>query len=375
MAYNNQYPGYTAPAPSGQQVTTQKSPTEQAMADAIKAAMEAEQKKTEKYKQDMAAQGLLPDGSPMRPEYQSLLDPATGMMKTQYNMNPNKIDANSLEGMAAMKNMALGQGPSQWAQLMMQQQGMQEAGQKDQAATQAASGAAQARGAMAMRGGISSGARERLAGGSARDLLFAKQGIANQGNQSRLGINIEDQSQRNKMLSQFSEGEAKLAGYNNDLSNKAQQYNIEGALTEKRAKDAQDLTVYQEQLKKWAAEKQADATAKSGGGGGGGGCFITTAVCEGLGMGDNNIILNTFRKFRDDFMGGKNSAELKEYYRIAPLIVPHIAGKKEVLAEILSGYLLPAYGALREGRAKDAHDLYKQMVINLKKTYSIEEEN
>lgn len=226
------------------------------------------QKREEIRVAKMAEQGLNPDGSPMRPEYESLLDPTTGLMKDIYKYNPKQLDPTTLEGYQAVKKRVMTEGPSAWATQMLEKQKFEEAQQKDAAARQAMSSAAQARGQLAMRGGMSSGARERLAQGGGRDLLMARQGAASEGIKGRLGINIEDEAQRMKLLPEFANAESKIAESNLALGNKAQEWNILRSLEEKRAKDAQELAVYQEQIKKWGSEREAEATKNSGGGGG-----------------------------------------------------------------------------------------------------------
>lgn len=217
---------------------------------------------------DLRAQGLNPDGSPIRPEYQSLLDPTTGLMKDQYQLKVEALDPTKWEGYQKYKTQALSDGPSTWAQMMLQKQGLEEAQRKSGAAAQAMSGMASARSALGMRGGLSRGARERIALQGSRNLLAGRQNVAREGSLERFGINTQDQQNRLGMLSNLMGSETDLGKYNKTLEGKQSEFNILRALEEKRAKDTQDLTVYQEQMKKWAAGKQADATAQSGGGGG-----------------------------------------------------------------------------------------------------------
>lgn len=225
------------------------------------------QKEAEKKAADMFAQGLNPDGSPIRPEYQTLLDPTTGMLQEKYQVKPSLLDPTTLEGFQALKSKVLGKGPSEWANLMIDKQKMEEARAREALDRQTLSAAAQARSELARKGGMSSGARERLAGQMGREQLLGRQQVGAQGMTSRLGILTEDEAQRNKLLPGFTEGEAKMAQNRLDTQNKAQEWNILKSLEEKRAKDAQDLAVYQEQIKKWGSEKEAEATRASGGGG------------------------------------------------------------------------------------------------------------
>lgn len=210
------------------------------------------------------------EGRPVGKQFFSLIDPKTGLLYSQYQVAPKTLDDSKLAGYQAVKQRALSTGPSAWAQLMLEKQKAEELAARDAAARQAATQAAQARGQLAMRGGLRGGARERLAQYSMRDALAARQDVAKQGIGSRFGILTEDESQRMKLLPQFAEQEGKLAEYNLGLTNNAQKYNIEQALKEKAARDEAEMQQYQERMKGWAAEKEAQATASQGGGGGGG---------------------------------------------------------------------------------------------------------
>lgn len=231
----------------------------------MNAQKEAEKKKAEGY-----AKGVDEQGRPIGPEYFSMIDPTTGMLYSQYQVKPETLDASKLEGYQALKERALGTGPSKWANLMLDKQKQEELAGRDLATRQAMSGAAQARSQLAMRGGLRGGARERLASQSMRDALAARQDVSKQGIGSRFGILTEDESQRMKLLPQFSEAEGQLSRYNLELGNRAQQSNIEAALKEKQMKDAMAMDKYKEQMRAWAAEKEAEATRNQGGGGGGG---------------------------------------------------------------------------------------------------------
>ncbi len=211
--------------------------------------------------------GFNADGSPIRPEYSSLLDPKTGLMQTQYQMTNGDLDPTKMEGYQAYKKNALRQGPSDWAKLMLQQQEMKRMGNMEKAAAQASSSGANARASLSMRGGMSSGARERIAKSGARDLLAARQGVGRDANVANIGIQTQDEQDRQGFLKGLPGMEADIEKFNIGNRNKTNEFNIMRALEEKRAKDAQDLTVYQEQLKKWGAERQAQATESSGGGG------------------------------------------------------------------------------------------------------------
>jgi hypothetical protein len=123
-------------------------------------------------------------------------------------------------------------------------------------------------------------------------------------------------------------------------------------------------------------DKIAQSYYKNKGGKSKGGCFITTAVCSTLGKPDDCEELTFFRKFRDDFMleSAEMRSEVEEYYEIAPRICEAIESNGPVAASkkyfrIWSVSLKPAFEALIAGETQKAHDIYRQMVMELKKEY------
>lgn len=101
---------------------------------------------------------------------------------------------------------------------------------------------------------------------------------------------------------------------------------------------------------------------------GGGGCYITTAVCESLGLPDDNYLLRRLRQFRDGWMARFRPGEVLAYYDSAPRIVEVILAmddSKAFLRRVLSRYLWPALKALDEGREYHAYLIYKGMVADL----------
>lgn len=110
------------------------------------------------------------------------------------------------------------------------------------------------------------------------------------------------------------------------------------------------------------AAQQAETTASinASANAGGGGCYITTAVCETLGLGDDCLILQTLRKFRDDYCGGKPG--LKSYYATAPGIVRAISARpdaRECYRQILRRYILPACRMIQGGCNDAAYRIYR----------------
>lgn len=243
---------------------------------------------------------------PVSYQRQGLADPNTGLLKKQFNLSAlpaigmtsnldelksrlGGINLNT-QGLEAIRSRALQTGMSPWANMMMERQGVEEAGARDTTTKSNARAGVEAMNDLAMRGGLSGGARERLALQTKRGGEEALQGVARQGMLDRLGIQTTDEDKKTQMLMQLPGMEVQAlqpelqktsmwqsladseSGRKADLDIKNRAYqseiekiNIANALGEKKAADEDRLRRYEEQMKTWAANKQAEATANSGG--------------------------------------------------------------------------------------------------------------
>lgn len=207
------------------------------------------QQKNKQLEEQMRQQDLLRSMKPEDYQYTSQLDPATGMLKAPYTFDPTKSEA-----YGKIRERAMGTGPSAWANLMTQKLGVEQAGLQDRAAQQQAGAQAGAQSQLAMRGGLGGGARTRLAAQGARDLMMAGQGIARQGAQGRMNILTQDEAERQNLLGKVADTELQT-----------QKGNIASALDEQRRTEAAKQAKYQEQMKSWGAERQAQVTEKQKG--------------------------------------------------------------------------------------------------------------
>ena len=182
-------------------------------------------------------------------------------------------------GLDAFRERALAQpGTSAWEQMARQRQGAEEMQARDQAAQRAASGTAGARASLAMRGGLSGGARERLAMQGARDLNQVQQGVTQGAQLQRADIGLNAENQRLQALGALPGMELqalqpefqKVSAWQNMAQNEAQraqqanQFNISNSLAQKQAEEQAKLQKYQEQMRSAAAEKTASAVEKGG---------------------------------------------------------------------------------------------------------------
>jgi hypothetical protein len=114
----------------------------------------------------------------------------------QLDLNALKSDPRALD---AMRSRALG-GESPWLKMQLEKQGLEELTARDRAGEEALSGAALARSQLAMRGGLSGGARERIAMGAERNLNATRQGVGRAGQMDRLSLGIADDQTKMALL-------------------------------------------------------------------------------------------------------------------------------------------------------------------------------
>lgn len=134
-----------------------------------------------------------PTFTPVSPG-QSLGAEASNLLSMD-NLNPS--------GLNDFQNQAMSQGPTQWAQQAMQQQNLLAQQAKSAGAATVAGQGAASRAALASRGGLSSGAAERVAQGGANNYLSMTQGVNAQQAQNLMQVGMNDQQNKLSMLAQI----------------------------------------------------------------------------------------------------------------------------------------------------------------------------
>ena len=208
------------------------------------------------YQKDLnaanASVGRHSDGSPMAPEFQSLIDPNTGMLKGGLS-----FDQSSIDGMDQFKDFATGTGPSQYAQANMNRLGLQTSFMRDRASREANQAGANMRRDLMMRGGMSGGARERIASQVAGGAMQGRQ----QARQTEL-LGLSD------ILTQDAGAKQTALGRYVDLGARGQEFNIQNALSEIGQERDAAWKNYEQEGERWAADKKAQAQRNASG------CFI-----------------------------------------------------------------------------------------------------
>lgn len=108
----------------------------------------------------------------------------------------------------------------------------------------------------------------------------------------------------------------------------------------------------------------------------GGGCFITTIICDMLGLDDKCSILEILRSFRNNVMqkDAKYKDILFEYDSVGPEIAKNIRDEEDLslINGIVDFYILPTVSLVREKKYEEAVSKYITMTKSLESYYGIE---
>lgn len=192
--------------------------------------------------------------------------------------NKGKLSASTIKGQKldmsgvnAIKDRALQQGPSAWANLATDQQRLEEGSLLDQANRGADRAAGAAKASLAMSGGLRSGSAERLAAQGADNALLAGQDVRMSGATNRGNILLQDQIQKDQFLSQLPGAQLGAAQYGTDIqkfnalqSQGANQFNVGNTIGDLNAANDMNKFKYGEKMKLKGASMAANATANAG---------------------------------------------------------------------------------------------------------------
>ncbi len=104
-------------------------------------------------------------------------------------------------------------------------------------------------------------------------------------------------------------------------------------------------------------------------------CFITTAVCLGVGKPDDCEELMVMRAFRDNWLRKQpdGQALIEDYYRVAPGIVEKIdqqPNRASIFRELYDKYVLPCVQSAQSQDYIESERIYVDMVNSLKEKYA-----
>ena len=103
-------------------------------------------------------------------------------------------------------------------------------------------------------------------------------------------------------------------------------------------------------------------------------CYVTTAVCQALNLGEDCRELKLLKEYRDNiFINQNNGADyISEYYNIAPTIVKRINKSEDsdkVYASLYTDYISKCIESIENKQYEACKDRYIAMVNELKQKY------
>ncbi|MCD8248490.1 MAG: hypothetical protein LUC60_01300 [Lachnospiraceae bacterium] len=103
-------------------------------------------------------------------------------------------------------------------------------------------------------------------------------------------------------------------------------------------------------------------------------CYITTAVCQGLGKGPDCTELQILKDYRDRQLETtpEGHALVEEYYDIAPTIVKRMEKSPDsgaLYRTLYQDYLMPCIEKIKAGKYEECRTHYQAMVLDLKQKY------
>lgn len=292
-------------------------------------------------------------GPPPIPGYTHVYDPST-MAVTPYAEKLLGGVNFDTSGIDALKKEALRSGPSSWAMLAKQEQSMKDVAARDRAAQESAGQSAQARSNLAMRGGIDSGARERVARAGMRNYMDLSQNIGRESDLNNLQIGMTDEQNRLKTLSALPGAQAQAYGAQLDkakLLDQAKMADVGNQMKDYEGVNDYNQKTYETQGSIYGAQQTANATRQAGGGGPC--CFIFLEARYGDGTMDYVV-----RRFRDEEMTAKNR---RGYYKLSEVLVPLMRKSKLVKLGVRALMTDPmvAYGKAYYGHGSKLGKLFK----------------
>jgi len=153
---------------------------------------------------------------------------------------------------------ATSEDPSPWLEMQLQNITSYGKTAGDTMTAQQAGSVAQAQEALAMRGGIDSGAAERLQQAGIDSRMMGSQTLARDVEEQRRQMRIAEEASKLGVLQAMPGYEAQRAAYESELQNK----NIANVLAERDRERQAAIDKYEIQMNAWASNQLANATAR-----------------------------------------------------------------------------------------------------------------
>ncbi len=172
-------------------------------------------------------------GKPINPGYQTFEAPYS---------DPRAMDK--------FRDEALRKGPSAWSTMQNRSIDANTMNAKNQIAAGSQGSAATARGQLATHGGLTGGARERIARGSTQSALSMTQDANNQGNMNKMQTGINDEQNRIQQL-----------GMVPAMQNTQNQFDMQAGMANTQGYNTFNQNNYSDAMAAWGADRTANAQA------------------------------------------------------------------------------------------------------------------
>lgn len=187
-------------------------------------------------------------------------DPSTAGQELfpQFQRTPFTVDPSGIAGFDQFKEFATSTTESPWAIAARQKLGVEESRRKGDIIAQSQGATAQAQSNLAMRGGLSSGARERIQAGGARDVLFGRQNLSGEALRGGVDIGLRDAAAKQGALGDLTRLGTGISEFNVGQETGAQAGNIQTMLDEQSRKFELALEEARLQQQKELAEMKSE---------------------------------------------------------------------------------------------------------------------
>jgi hypothetical protein len=206
-------------------------------------------------------------GMPGSPVYNSIYNPATQGLADPLNSRLNGINTNPLDmSVQNFADLANRKGPSAWATSAGDQQNALAQNQLERGANETAGQTAQALSNLGSSGGISSGARERVAEGGANNYMNMSQNTGRQNSLNQMQIGVNDQQNKMQEMGMLPGMEAAALQPEFQKANmweNAKAQDVGNQIANTQSANTWNQNLYGQQMGAWGASKNADALAKS----------------------------------------------------------------------------------------------------------------
>lgn len=257
-------------------------------------------------------------------------------------------------GLNDFREQATRTGPSTWANEATAKSYTDQANAMDAASKSAASNTATSKNALAMQGGLRSGAAERVQTSGNRDAMSADQQLAAGGNSNRQQIGINDEQNRITQLGMLPGMEEADAGFKeNEASGENQQL----------------LSQYGTQASMWGAGQQANATAAAAPAPKQGPSWLCTESKKMASTiawsGSDGDALGELRHY-----GLKHDRALSAWYlRDAKGLIDRMHAARDVNWPGQLLFIERVIALVKQGKIKSAHAMFKGRIHDLVATY------